>query len=202
MLRLSKVSITGNLSSGKTEACQVFQELGAYVISSDEVSHSLLTPHSQAGLRVIDLLGPEIVEEGVLNRKAIAEKVFGDRVLLQALEAILHPEVCRIIEEKYNQVSSEQKYPLFVVEVPLLYEIGYSAWFDYVILITADESIRRERFTKKTGYSDLHFYQRCARFFSQEEKMVRADIVIENNGSKEALSHQIKDYFYDLKGAS
>ncbi|WP_348663674.1 dephospho-CoA kinase [Chlamydia vaughanii] len=201
MLELLKVSITGDLSSGKTEACQVFQDLGAYVISADKVSHSFLIPHSHIGRRVVDLLGPEVVVGSVFDKKAIAEKVFDNRALLQDLEAILHPEVCRIIEEQYSRVAQERKHPLFIAEVPLLYEIHYAGWFDRVILITADENIRRERFTKKTNCSDLNFYQRCARFSSQEEKMMHADIIMENNGTKEELRHKVEEYFYALKGA-
>ncbi|AAP04881.1 dephospho-CoA kinase [Chlamydia caviae] len=201
MLELLKVSITGDLSSGKTEASRVFQDLGAYVISADKVSHSFLVPHSHIGRRVIDLLGPEVVVDNAFDRKVIAEKVFDNLVLLQALEAILHPEVRRIIEEQYYQVAKERKHPLFIAEVPLLYEIHYAKWFDRVILITADENIRRERFTKKTNCSDLNFYQRCARFSSNEEKKMHADIVIENNGTKEELRHKVEEYFYALKGA-
>ncbi|EPP36535.1 Dephospho-CoA kinase [Chlamydia avium] len=201
MLKLLKISITGDLSSGKTEACQIFRELGAYVISADKVSHSFLIPHSHIGRRVIALLGPEIVVANAFDRKAIAEKVFSDIALLKALEAILHPEVCRIIEEQYNRISREGKYPLFIAEVPLLYEIQYAEWFDRVILIIADRDIRRERFAKKTNCSDLHFYQRCSRFSSQEEKMRHADIIIENNGTKEELRRKVEEYFYALKGA-
>ncbi|ANG66201.1 dephospho-CoA kinase [Chlamydia gallinacea] len=201
MLKLLKISITGDLSSGKTEACQIFQELGAYVISADKVSRSFLIPNSHIGHRVTALLGPEVIVANAFDRKAIAEKVFSDVSLLKALEAILHPEVCRVIEEQYNRVSQEGKYPLFIAEVPLLYEIHYAEWFDRVILIIADRDIRRERFAKKTNYSDSHFYQRCSRFSSEEEKLRHADIVIENNGTKEELRRKVEEYFYALKGA-
>ncbi|EPP34566.1 dephospho-CoA kinase [Chlamydia ibidis] len=201
MLKSLKVSITGDLSSGKTEACQIFRELGAYVVSADEVSHSFLIPHTHIGRRVVDLLGPEVVTGDSFDRKAIADRVFGNPALLQALEAVLHPEVCRIIEEQYCQVTQEGIYPIFIAEVPLLYEIHYADWFDRVVLITADENIRRDRFIKKTSFSDLQFYQRCARFSAHEEKIMRADIVIENNGTKEDLRHKVEEYFYALKGA-
>lgn len=200
MLDLLKISVTGDPSSGKTEACQVFEDLGAFVISADKVSHSFLVPYTSVGQRVIDLLGPEIIIENTLNRKAIAEKVFGDQDLLLSLEKILHPEVCRFVEERYAQVVQEQKYSLFIVEVPLLYEIQYADWFDRVILISADTGIRKERFLKKTGGSDTSFDLRCARFSALEEKILRADVVIENNGTKEEFRRKVKQCFKALKG--
>ncbi|ANH78410.1 dephospho-CoA kinase [Candidatus Chlamydia sanziniae] len=201
MLKLLKVSITGDLSSGKTEACQVFQELGAYVVSADKISHSFLIPHTYIGRRIINLLGPEIVVADALDTRAIAEKVFYNSALLQGLETILHPEVCQVIEEQYCQVVQSGEYPLFVAEVPLLYEIHYAEWFDSVVLITANEDIRRERFIKKTGFSEKDFYKRCSRFSDIGEKLMQADNVIENNGTKEELRHKVKEYFYALKGA-
>ncbi|AAP98564.1 putative phosphatase/kinase [Chlamydia pneumoniae TW-183] len=201
MLKLLKVSITGDLSSGKTEACQVFQELGAYVVSADEISHSFLIPHTRIGRRVIDLLGSDVVVDGAFDAQAIAAKVFYNSVLLQGLEAILHPEVCRIIEEQYHQSIQDGNYPLFVAEVPLLYEIHYAKWFDSVILVMANEDIRRERFMKKTGRSSEDFDQRCSRFLNVEEKLAQADVVVENNGTKKELHQKIEEYFYALKGA-
>lgn len=201
MLELLRVSVTGDPSSGKTEVCRIFQDLGAYVVSADEISHSFLVPQTQVGERIVDLLGKEIVVGNTLDRRCIANKVFADVTLLQALEAILHPEVCRVIDEQYTKVSQLSTYSLFVAEVPLLYEICYADWFDQVILVVADKGVRKERFIKKTGNTDKHFYRRCARFASHEEKAVLADCVIENNGTKQELYHKVKEYFYALKGA-
>lgn len=201
MLDSLKVSITGDPSSGKTEACHVFRDLGAYVISADKVSHSFLVPHTRVGRRVVDLLGPDIIIGNTLSRDFIARKVFQDPFLLRELEAILHPEVCRFISETYSRIVREGHCSLFVVEVPLLYEIDYASWFDQVLLVVADEGVRKERFVEKTKRSELEFYRRCARFSDVEKKKQEADVVIENNGSKEDLRQKITEYFYSLKGA-
>lgn len=201
MLELLRVSVTGDPSSGKTEVCRIFQDLGAYVVSADEISHSFLVPRTQVGERIVELLGEDIVVGNTLDRQRIAEKVFADVALLHALEAILHPEVCRVIEEQYQKVSQLSTCSLFVAEVPLLYEIRYADWFDRVLLVVADKGVREERFIKKTGNSGKHFYRRCARFVRHEEKVVLADFVIENNGTKQELYHKVKKYFYALKGA-
>lgn len=200
MLELQRISVTGDPSSGKTEVCRIFQDLGAYVVSADEISHSFLVPYTRIGDRVVALLGEDIIVHNTMDRQRIAEKVFNNTELLHALEAILHPEVCRVINEQY-QIVKTQSYSLFVAEVPLLYEIRYADWFDHVLLVTADTSIRRERFIQKKKGSGENFHRRCARFAKHEEKVSLADFVIENNGSKQELYQKVKTYFYALKEA-
>ena len=98
MLKSKKIAITGNLASGKSTVCQFFKEQGAYVVSSDEIVHQLLSPETNIGKKVIALLGKDIVVEDRLNREAIAKIVFRDRQLLLRLEELLHPEVQKEIE--------------------------------------------------------------------------------------------------------
>lgn len=200
MLELQRVSVTGDPSSGKTEVCQIFQALGAYVVSADEISHKFLVPYTAIGDRVIELLGRDIVVQDTIDRQRVAEKVFDNPDLLLALEAILHPEVCRLINEHYQLVKA-QPYSLFVAEVPLLYEIRYADWFDHVLLVVADTNIRRERFIQKKKGSKENFHRRCARFIKHEAKAHLADFIIENNGSKQELYQKVKTYFYALKEA-
>lgn len=109
-----------------------------------------------------------------------------------SLEEILHPEVCRFVEEKYAHVVQEQKYPLFIVEFPLLYEIQYADWFDQVILISADTGIRKERFLKNWRFGHQFRSSVCTLFFFRR-KILRADVVIENNGTKEEFRRKVNN---------
>ncbi|WP_213318726.1 dephospho-CoA kinase [Chlamydiifrater volucris] len=198
MLESVKVSVTGDPSSGKTEACRVFRRLGAYVVSADRVSHSLLIPHTPIGKRVVNLLGDDVLVGNAFDRRLIAEKVFNDFGLLCELESILHPEICRVIETEYQQVALSGKHPVFVAEVPLLYEISYADKYDSVVLIQADEGIRRDRFLQKMGCSEKEFYQRCSRFFPYEQRAAVADVIIQNNGTIEELRQKVEEYYYSL----
>ena len=78
MLRLRKVAVTGGLSCGKSSVCRIFKELGAYVVSADEIVHRLLSTKTNLGQQVISLLGKEIITNGKINRSTIAKKVFND----------------------------------------------------------------------------------------------------------------------------
>lgn len=198
MLRLAKVAVTGGLSCGKSSACHFFKELGAYVVSADEIVDQILSPHTSLGQKVIKLIGPEIVVDQQIDHAKIAKKVFNNPQLLHSLEALLHPAVLQALETSYQQIKQTKQYPLFVAEVPLLYEAGFESWFDYVIVITATREQCKERFHKKTGYGEEEFTKRSKRQWDTELKAQRADSVIVNNGSLEELKREIEKIFIKL----
>lgn len=124
MLKLKKIAITGGVASGKTSVCRFFEELGAYVVNADGIVHELLKPNTDLGQQIIRQFGPEIIKNGQISRKTIAEKAFKDPKQLRKLEELLHPAVLRKIEELYTAACSGGSYSSFVVEIPLLFEIG------------------------------------------------------------------------------
>lgn len=191
MLKLKKLAITGGLSSGKTTVCRFFKDLGACVISADEIVHNLLVPDSVIGQKVIQLFGPNIVENNSLNRKKIAQQAFLDVRLLKALEALIHPVVYTEIEKEYQHAKQAGKYPLFIAEIPLLYELFKQDEFDIVITVTANLSICQERFIKQTHQTIREFEQRMAQQIDPENKAKKSDYVIKNNGSLAHLKDQV-----------
>lgn len=191
MLKLKKLAITGGLSSGKTTVCRLFKDLGAFVVSADEIVHNLLVPDSVIGQKVIQLFGPNIVENNSLNRKKIAQQAFLDLKLLKALEALIHPVVYAEIEKEYQRARQAGKCPLFIAEIPLLYELFKQDEFDIVITVTADLSICQERFIKQTHQTIREFEQRMAQQINPENKAKKSDYVIKNNGSLAYLRDQV-----------
>ena len=198
MLKLRVVAVTGGVSSGKTSVCRIFKQLGAKVISADEIVHKLLTPQNPVGQQVIALLGKEIVKGEQLNRSKIAAKVFGNPLLLTALENILHPAVRARIAEEIQKEQSLGVTPLLVVEIPLLYEGGFTSDYDVTIAVVADDKECQTRFTKATGNSPEDYKQRMARQMDPKEKALRADCVIENNGTLEDLFEQTASLYNKL----
>lgn len=201
MLKLKKVAITGGISSGKTEFCSYLQELGAYYISADNVVHQLLSPNTQLGRQVIDLLGSDIVVQDQIDRKMVAEKVFAQRGLLDKLEKIIHPAVFNEIENEYKTASQKKSVPLFIAEIPLLFETGGDRikFFDITVAIIASKANCLVRLKNKALKDD--YVLRMERQLSQEEKAAKAHIVIENDGSKEELQKKAKDLFETLTKA-
>ncbi len=201
MLNFKKIAVTGGLSAGKTTVCKIFKELGAYVVSADEIVHELLLPGSALGQKVAHLLGTEIVSENALDRKKIAAKVFSQPHLLAALEKLLHPAVFDEIESRYNQARTEKKFPLFIAEIPLLFEVSGEEKFDAVISVQASPEHCRERFVKHTQNPIEEFERRMKRQIAPEEKAVRAHYAIENNGTLQQLKTQVKTLYSILTDA-
>lgn len=190
--------MTGGLASGKTSVCRLLANLGAYVVSADEIVHQLLSPNTEVGQQVISLLGPEIISNQSLNRTKIAEKVFSHPKQLQLLEQILHPAVLHEIEKQYLEAKKNVNSSLFVAEIPLLYESESEKYFDVVISLLADPEVCKKRFSEARSYSELEFDKRMQRQWDPEDKAIKADYVIVNNGSFEELKEQVLIIFKDL----
>lgn len=199
MLILKKVAITGGIACGKSSVCQILKNLGiAYVVSADEIVHQLLSTQTDLRKKITLLLGPDIVVNGQLNRRKIAEKVFSDPEKLQILESLLHPYALEEIQKQYLQVDGSTNFPLFVVEIPLLYEIEAEGFYDSVIVVTSDKEKCLQRLKDKTSYGKEEYEKRMARQLPIEEKTKKADYIIENNGDLKSLEKSIRELIPSL----
>lgn len=198
MLKLKKIAVTGGLAAGKTTVCQLFKELGAYVVSADEIVHQLLSPDTAVGQQVISLLGSDIVSGQEFDRKKIAAKVFTKPDLLRALEEILHPAVFDEIEQRYRQAQKEEKYPLFIAEIPLLFESEREGRFDAVINVYTDTNISLQRFMHQTHQPAEEFEKRMIRQIEPGKKSAKASYIIENNGELKQLKTTVKTLYIQL----
>ncbi len=190
MLALKKIAITGGIASGKSSVCQFFRELGAYVVSADALAHGLLSLENSLGQQVLNHFGPQILQHGKIDRRLLAAKVFKNPSLLEALEKLLHPAVLQKIEELYEQAKLQQAYTLFVVEIPLLYEIHSEDAYDAVVAVLTDESLAKKRFCQ-AGHSEDEYEKRMNRQWSPEEKAKRANYTLINNGSLAKLRQEV-----------
>ncbi|MGM0440287.1 MAG: dephospho-CoA kinase [Chlamydiota bacterium] len=198
MLKLKKLAITGGIASGKTTLAHYFKELGAYLVETDEVAHQLLSLNTSSSQDILKLLGPEIIAGNYLDRRRIADKVFKNASLLKALEKILHPRIRAEIEKQYNTVKKQQRYPLFVVEVPLLFEVSEESFYDYVITVITEERKCIKRFKQTTGYDEKEYYQRMNNQLTPSTKAARSDFIVNNNSSLKALRREAQNIFNKL----
>jgi dephospho-CoA kinase len=199
VLTLIKVAITGGLSSGKSSVCRIFKELGAYVMSADAIVHQLLLANEILGNEIVELLGEDVLVDGKIDRSVVARKVFHDSQLLQKLEALLHPAVREAVEQEYQaQRKSPAPPPLFVVEIPLLFETGGERFYDTTVAVIADEELCRRRYAQRTGQGANEFDRRNSRQLSQQEKAAKADHVIVNNGDINQLEENARQLYQKL----
>lgn len=198
MLNFKKVAVTGGLSSGKSSVCHFFKELGAYVVSADEIVHQLLSPKTAIGQQVINLIGQDILVEGRIDRKKIAKKVFTQPSLLKSLESILHPAVRIEIEKQYEFMKAHNLASIFIVEIPLLFETESHSLFDDTICVIADHNICQKRFIESMHSTKEEFEKRNNRQMDTKEKAKQATFVINNNGSLAELKETVKKLYQEL----
>ncbi len=190
MLKLKKIAITGGVASGKSTVCRFFEELGARVVSADKIVHDLLNSDTHLGQQIIREFGPIIIKNGQINRKLLADQAFKDPKKLKKLEDWLHPAVFLKIQELYTAACNEGTFSSFVVEIPLLYEIGAENFYDVAIAVLSDEARAKERF-EQAGFQKTEYDLRMKRQLTPEQKAAKAQYTIHNNGSLEDLRLEV-----------
>lgn len=191
--RIPRLGVTGGIGSGKSTATAFLAELGAAVVSADELVHHLLEEQVII-TRLERHFGGGVLEDEQIDRPALAQVVFNDASELVWLESLLHPHVKRLIDAwARKQQARRPRPPLLVAEVPLLFETDMADAFDYVLLVTAPEAARRKRLSAKVTASE--FSRRVARQLPEADKAARSDFVVENVGGREGLKRYVGEVY-------
>src|SRR5258705_5921489 len=180
MARIPFVGLTGGIGAGKSEALRALERLGAATLSTDAVTHELLSTDEVRDLLVAEL-GPDVAPGGSIDRSAVASRVFGDDEKRKWLEGVLWPRVGERVAQFRESVEDQ---PAAVVEVPLLFESGMEAVFDKTIVVMGDEAVRAQRAAAR-GHELVEAPAQGQ--LSQDEKAQRADFVIRNAGPLDEL---------------
>lgn len=191
------VGLTGGIGSGKTTALDALAELGAATLAADAVVHELL---GSAEVRdaLVSRLGADVLDaDGVIDRDAVAARVFECPEDRSWLEGVLWPRVgARIVEWRAEVETREPPPSAAVVEVPLLFEAGMEGVFDTTIAVVADEPVRAERAEARRHTAVA---ERAARQLSQQEKAVRAGHLVRNDGTREELKAELSRVLATIK---
>jgi len=173
-----QIGLTGNIGSGKTTVCKIFEILDVPVFYADLRARALLD-RKDVKEQVIDVFGSQVVDKsGGLDRKALAAVVFNNKAMLDKLNAIIHP----LVREDYNQWVSAHANQLYVIqEAAILFETGLASRFDKVIVVAAPLDVRIERVMKRDGVSREEVLHRAANQFDQEVLVSKADYLIYND---------------------
>jgi dephospho-CoA kinase len=190
------VGLTGGIGAGKSEALAAFDRLGAATLSTDQVTHDLLGDE-EVRRALVERWGKDVAPEGVVDRDRVGEIVFADRGELAWLESILHPRVgAHVLEWRQNLGPDVD---VAVVEVPLLFEAAMEGAFDATVAIVAGDEVRDRRLRER-GQGGLE--GREERQLDQAEKERRADHVIRNDASLEALESEVSRLIDQLRSGA
>lgn len=184
-----RVALTGGIGSGKSLVGEILEELGALVIDSDQLAREVIERGSPGYEEVITAFGDSILSEGQIDRAKLAAVVFKEEDLRKKLESIIHPLVREAAEKLAKNLPSGA---ILVNQIPLLVESDGAKRFDYVITVSADEEIRRERLRLR-GLKDYEITERMAAQVADLDREKIANYILRNDGSIDELNRAVEE---------
>jgi dephospho-CoA kinase len=173
------IGLIGGLASGKSTVRQMLEQLGAYGIDADLLAHVVMRRGTPVWRAIVDAFGVQILtHDGHIDRRQLGKRVFGDPAALQMLESIVHPAVLALIKDLLRANTK----PVVVLEAIKLFETGMDQWCDalWAVSCTAEKQIERVMRTRQLSAAEAR--ARLAAQGSFNDKLRRADVVIDNSG--------------------
>ncbi len=214
-----RVGLTGGLGSGKSTVAGMFAELGAAVISADQLGRQLMQPGQPVYAAIVETFGQAVVRgDGSLDRKALAELAFQHNQA-GALNHIVHPAVIAAEEKWMRGVFDADPTRVAIVESALIFEVekwgtapGWVQRFDKVILVVVPDEVKIARFVSRMMANDrleshrealmLDARARMAAQIPDQEKAGRCEYVIDNSGSLEETGKRVEEIYRELAQAA
>lgn len=187
------IGITGGVGCGKSALLAYIKEhYNCRIILADQAAHQVEEPGQPCYEKLIAILSEDILnEDGTIHKGKMAEKIFKDEKLLEAVNAIIHPAVKVLILDEIQKERRKGEVRYFFVEAALLIEDGYLDIVDEMWYIYAKEQVRRERLHLSRGYSEEKIDAIMASQLSEEDFRKYCKVVIDNSGSLEEAFEQI-----------
>ena len=177
---MKKIGITGNIGSGKSYVCKIFEKLGIPVFYSDDETKKLYLIPSVKEL-IISRFGQEVYfDDGTLNRKLLSYHLFKNDDAMRFIESVLYPA----LNQHFDEWCDMQKTPYVLYESAILFEKDYCKYFDKIIFVSASEDIRLQRVMLRDDCSEENVRSRMRLQLGEDMKISKADFVIYNDGTK------------------
>jgi dephospho-CoA kinase len=192
------VALTGNIASGKSSVARLFVARGATLIDADVLARLAVRVGTPCYDAIVRRWGQAVLSaDGVLDRGALRHIVFEQPEELHALNAIVHPEVERMRAGLLAEARARGD-RVVVCDIPLLFEANLTAGFDRIVLVDAPRSVRLERLVRDRGLRETEAMAMIAQQMPADLKRARADFVIDNDGTREALEHRVDEVWRAL----
>ena len=182
------VALTGGIGSGKSTVGQIFAQLGAIVVDSDQLARDVLERGSIGFNEVVAKFGDEILKNGEIDRQLLASIVFKDPTKRTELEQITHPLIRKAFAEVIARSTSNS---IVINQIPLLVESNHDYKFDHVITVSASEDIRAQRLLKR-GLTGVQIRERMQAQATDQMREGIADSVIVNEKSEQEITDQVE----------
>ncbi len=198
-----RVGLTGGIACGKSAVARMFAELGVYVIQSDQVAHELYRPGGPVYAEVVQRFGRAIVKpDGEIDRAKLASIAFGEN-RIEELNRIVHPAVIQHQSKWIFEIASKEPDAIAMIEAALIFEAGTNNRFEKMVVVTCQPEQKVARFAQRAGIDEAaakaEVERRTKAQWPDEEKIKRADYVIDNSGPLDQTQAQVKKVFAELK---
>ena len=184
------IGITGGIASGKSTVTNFLRKQGFQVVDADALVHQLQKPGGRLFEALVQHFGQEIIlENGELNRPLLASLIFSnpeEREWSKQIQGEIIREELATLRDQLAQTES-----IFFMDIPLLFEQDYSAWFDETWLVYVEPDVQMERLMKRDQLSKDLAISRLSAQWPLEEKKGLASQVIDNNGNQDLLLTQV-----------
>lgn len=180
--RIHVFGLTGGLASGKSLVAEHLRARGVPIIDADALAREVVQPGSDGLAEIARQFPPEVVRGGELDRKRLAAIVFADPAHRMRLERITHPRIQALRDARLAELEAAGQ-PLAGYDVPLLFEKGLESVLRPVVVVYAPEPLQVARAMARDASTEAEARARLAAQLPLEEKVRRADHVIDNSGS-------------------
>ena len=178
------IGLTGGIASGKSTVARRLAEHGAVIIDADQLARDVVAPGTAGLARIVAEFGPDVLTaDRALNRSVLGQRVFADEGARATLEAIIHPAIHDEFQRRLDSVRSQDPNAVVVYDVPLLVETKREFPFDLVVTTRAGQELQLERLLNERGYDLAEAHARIAAQASDEQRIARADVVIDTSGT-------------------
>lgn len=185
------LGVTGGIATGKSTVVDIFRAHGFPIIDGDLIAREVVVPNSPGLAAIVGAFGKEILtEEGTLDRKKLGRIVFQEEEKLNLLNQVLNP----FIRSEILRQLQEAEAPLVIADIPLLFEGHYDQYVDQVAVVYLPESLQVQRLMERDNFSQESAMQRIRSQMPIDEKRNRADIVFDNQGTRQQTKKIVEDW--------
>jgi dephospho-CoA kinase len=196
--QMKRIALTGGMGTGKSHVRAVFAALGVPTIDADTLARDVVAHGTPGFDAVVAKFGRGILNaDGDLDRRALAALVFADTGKRRDLEAILHPVVKAAIDQWFTTLDQAAQ-PFAIADIPLLYEVGLEKEYDAAIVTTCTPENQMKRIMARDNLDATAVQHRLDAQMPIEEKVKRADYVIDTNGSLVQTNTQVHKLYKEL----
>lgn len=193
------IGLTGGIATGKSTVTAMLRERGIPVIDADQIAREVVEPGKPAYEAIVEHFGRDILHpDETLDRKRLGEIVFSDESERQKLNAIVHPEVRRVMLEEAK--AAEQKgAPIVFMDIPLLFESKLQYMVEKIAVVYAPPEMQLARMMERDELEEEQARKRLRAQFPIEQKKQEADFLIDNSRTREETEQQVEEMLAALR---